>query len=270
MAKFSPTVQDLENLDKRITEIKKRVYKGSLDPKGAYDALQPIIEGKFPLVSDPFGNYTGMLLSLDQQFALLREYNEKYWGGKITEEQFAAVNTDSDHTQRVEDLEILYVEFGSPKETFENWIAVIKGENPRFWRGGSLNDGYDIRLFNRNVQKYSPGIHRIHINLVVDWNPENGNSVDASRSRVKGTKENLAHGEVFAAYALHTELLQATDGTNLPYFDAPGYEVKPSGVSEWRVAPYGDWSAGGGRAGVNSSRADDRGQDFAAPVVWES
>ena len=256
----------------QLYDLETRALDGQIDLDRAPELLQVVLTDQYSNIRfiDPFVRYAHLSLPLDEQLSLLRKYNEKYWIGAITEDMFAAVDTMSDHTQRVEDLEILYVEFGSPKETFENWVAVWKGENPDFWRGDSLNDGYDIRRLARNTKKYPVGIHRIHINLVADWDPENGNSVDDTRNRVKGTKEKLAHGEVFAAYALHTELLQATDGTNLPYFDAAGYEVKPSGVSGSRHAPYGEWNADDGKADVDSGWTDGRDRDYAAPVVWES
>lgn len=270
MAKFSPNVEDLKNLQKRQNEIFKRVGNGTLDPRGVYEALQPIVEGKFPVLFDPFGNYSGLLLPLDKQLELLREYNEKYWGGVITEEMFAVVDTESDHVQRVEDLEILFVQFGSDMETFENWVAVYRGEQENSWRGGSLNKGYDICQLSANTRHYSVGIHCIHINLAAHWDPKNGRSVDDVRARAKDSVVNLAHGEVFATYALHTELLQKTDGINLPYFDAAGYEVKPAGDSEWRYAPYGNWDADGRKASVDSSWTNDRDSIYAAPVVRES
>ncbi len=270
MAKFNPTVEDLKNLEKRWHEIFKRVGNGSLDPRGTYEALQPIVEGKFPVLSDPFGQYVHLLFPLDRQLELLKEYNKKYWGGAITEDMFATVNTESDHVQRVRDLEILYVQFGSDMETFENWVAVWRGENPNFYRGDSLNDGYEICRLPKNARPYSVGIHRIRIDLAAHWDPRKSRSVDDVWEEVEGTTEQLAHGEVYAAYALHTELLRKTDGVNLPYFDAAGYKIKAAGDSEWRNAPYGDWDADDREAGVSSHWADDRDSGCAAPVVWES
>ena len=293
MVKFSPTSQDLINLEKRWHEIFKRVGNGTLDPRGAYDALQPIVEGKFPLVSEPFGSYVksnikygnkeatdkeiakvaniaGMLLSLDQQLALLREYNETYWNGAIPEDMFAAIDTTSDHVQRVDDLEILYVQFGSDKETFQNWVAVIKGEQPNFWCDGILTKGYDIRRIATSTRQYPFGIFRVHINLVAHWELKNRRSVDKVREQVKGMPERLAHAEVFAAYALHTELFQATDGINLPSFEAAGYRVKASRDRYWGGAPYANWSAHDRRAYVGCGGIGFRGCTVAAPVVWES
>lgn len=77
MVKFSPTSQDLINLEKRWHEIFKRVGNGTLDPRGAYDALQPIVEGKFPLVSEPFGSYV--------------KSNIKYGNKEATDKEIAKV-----------------------------------------------------------------------------------------------------------------------------------------------------------------------------------
>ena len=269
MAKFNPNSQDFINLEKRWHEIFKRVGNGTLDPKSTYDALQLIIEGKFPLVFDPFFKYVHLLLSLDQQLALLRKYNEKYWNGAIPEDMFAAVNTTSDHVQQIEDLEILYVQFGSDKQTFENWVAVIKDKQPNVWFDDSLGNGYDIRRLGTNTHQYTFGIYRVHINLAAYWEPKKGRSVDNVRQQVKGTTEQLAHAEVFAAYALHIELFLQADGRNLPWFDAAGYEVKASGSDRWQNAPYGRWDTFARSANVDSYRIDDLSQSYATPVVWK-
>lgn len=257
----------------QLHDMETRALDGQIDLDRAPKLLQVVLTDQYSNIRfiDPFARYAHLLLPIDKQLALLRKYNEKYWGGAIPEDMFAVVDTTSDHAQRVEDLEIFYVQFESDMDTFEKWLAVWKGEQPGFWRGDSLGDGYKIRRLARNTQKYSAGcIHRIHINLAADWDPENGNSVDDSRSRVKDTKEKLAHGEAFAAYALHPKLLQQTDGTNLPYFNAAGYEVKSSGDSEWRRAPYGFWFAGISGASVFSGWTDNRLQICASPRVWES
>lgn len=269
---YPSTLEDREGFSSQLAELIRRFGADQLDIPRATPLLQAIMTDQYDNVQfvDSFVRYQPMLLSLEAQLTLLREYNEKYWDGVITEDMFAAVDTTSDHVQRVENLEILYVQFGTDKETFENWVAVIKGEQPNFWRGDSLAKGYDIRRLAVNTRQYTLGIFRVHINLAAHWESKNGRSVDNVREQVKGTPEQLAHGEVFAAYALHTELLQATDGTNLPYFDSAGYEVMASGDGKWRNAPCGDWDAGYRRARVDSRWTDDRRQDFAAPVVWES
>lgn len=236
------------------------------------NSLQALAEGKLQPV-DPFARYAHLLLPIDKQLERYFLFNENYWKSTQVEQGLKAFDScSSDHVQRVEDLELLYLLPGATdKEAFEAFIVVWKGENPGFLRGSSLGNGYDIRRLAKNTFKYEPfTVYRRRINLAADWDSENGNSVDDSRNRVKVTKENLAHGEPFAAYALHPELLQQTDGTNLPYFDAPGYEVKPSGVSEWRFAPYGCWNADYSWAFVNSYWSDYRYQIYATPRVWES
>lgn len=276
MAKKGTYAIDLEKFKqfkKQLHDMEMRALDGQINLDQAPQILQVVSTDRLDQIQllDLFARFSHLLLPLDEQLALLREYNEKYWGGALTEDMFAAVDTESDHAQRVEDLELLYVEFGSPKETFENWVAVWKGEQPGFWRGDSLSDGYKIRRLAKNTRKYPVGIHRIHINLAANWSPKQGRSVDDVRDWLKGdTRDKLAHGEVFAAYALHTELLQKTDGTNLPYFDAAGYEVKLSGDSEWRSVPYGYWSAVNSKAYVRSYSTDGRLQRYAAPVVRES
>lgn len=269
---YPSTLVEREEFSSQLADLIKRFGADQINIPQSRPLLQAILTDQLANIQfvDPFFGYANLLLPLDKQFELLVEYNEKYWNGAITKDIFATVDTASDHIQRVEDLEILYMQFGSDKDTFENWVAVFKGEHPNFDRGGSLGESYDIRRLAKNTFKYPVGIHRIHINLAAHWDPKKSTSVDDTLAQVKGSTEKLAHGEIFAAYGLHTELFQKTDGVNLPYFDSAGYQVKPFGDSEWRFAPYGRWIADDRRAKVDSYWTDYGFQSCARPVVWES
>lgn len=256
----------------QLRDLDGRALDGQVDIDRARQLLQVAVRDQFDSVQfvDPFFRYAHLLLSLEDQLKLIDRFNTELWDHALTDDQFAAIATASNHAQAFGNIEVLHVELGSPMETFEAWAKVLQASHPNFWRGNSINPGYKIRLLRGNTVKYESGIHRVCLDLGAHWEPENGRTVDEVRIQAKAAKEKLAHGEGLSAYGLHSDLLQKTDGTNLPYPDLAGYEVKASGDSEWRDAPYLDWDAGDRKANLNSDWTDDRYQYDSAPVVRES
>ena len=230
---------DLERGFGQLYEIQKRFLNGSLSPLAARQPLQDIIEGKFPVTSR-YDRHRGLLLSLEDQLNKLIDFNERFWGGLLTSEEFTAIDISSDHVQFVDDLEILYVDFGSPEKNIEMWWKAIAGNQPNAWRWDGLKtDPKHLRL-GSNTHLYDPGmrgIHRVCINLVANWEPEKGRSVLQVREQAARSGEYLAHAEVLAAYGLHDELLQRMDGENLPYADMAGFEATVPGSGPWSYVP---------------------------------
>jgi hypothetical protein len=231
--------------------------------------LQDIIEGNFPADSR-FDRYSGLLLPLGDQLTRLRGYNQRFWDNRVTNEQFAAVDTSSDHTQSVDDLEIFHVEFGSLEETVEMWWKVLVGTQPKNWRWGELKLDPEHLGLGANTKSYEPGIHRVRINLVAHWEPEDGPTIEEVREQAKGTGEILAHSEVLSAYGLHPGLLQEQDGENLPYSDMPGFEVTVPGKGAWRFVLYVGWYPFDRRVALDAPWVVYRDDDWAAPVLRES
>ncbi len=168
--------------------------------------------------------YASLLLSLREQLARLRAYNPQFWGGQLTEAQLDAVDTTSDHTQSVEDLEVLYVDFGSPEANLELWWRVLAGTQPDSHRWSTLVSGQmNLRLAGC-ARQYEPGIHKIRINLVAHWEPVSGRSVNQVRVLAKTNGETLAHAEALAAYGLHDRLLREQDGDMFPHTTLAGWQ----------------------------------------------
>lgn len=218
--------------------------------------------------------YTDKLLSVADQLGRLRRYNVRYWDSRLTDEQFAAVNLQLDHEQRVDDLAILHVQFDSLEETVEMWWRVYVGEQPRSWRWPELLiDAEHLRLLDSNVRTYEPGIHLVRINLVAHREPALGRTLEEIRTRAKATGETLAQLEVMSAFGLHSELLREQDGENLPYPDMAGTDVSVPG-SSWPRALYVCWDPFDPRARLSDRRAmlsarrvDFRGIEWASPVI---
>ncbi len=265
------TTDEMVRISGQSHEIMKRVGNGSLDARSVRKALQDIIEGK--LSQD--ARFEGKLLMLGNQLDLLRRYNAQYWENRLTEEQFSAIEREVaqswlGHTQCIDDLAILHVQFDSLEETVEMWWRVYVGEQPDSWRWPVLRvDAEHLCLLGSNVKTYEPGIHVVRINLVAHWEPEGGRTLIEVRKQAKSTDEILAQFEVMSAYGLHSELLREQDGENLPYADMPGTVVTVPGDSR----PYAlcvRWDPFSRGAGLNARWVGNRSSKWAAPVLRES
>lgn len=214
-----------------------------------------------------FTRRNSKLLPLLQQLNLLKQFNILHWDNVLTNGQFAAVNTSGDHVQSVDDLEILYVDFGSPNKNVEAWWKVLIGTQPNAWRWDHLKtDPRNLRL-DPNAKSYEPGIYRVRINLVAHWEPEKDRTIDEVRSEAKAAGEFLAHAEAMAAYGLHAELLQEQDGENLPQVDLAGYQATIPGDEAWASVPYLCWNRGSRKVQLGPGWSGGRHQGWAAPVV---
>lgn len=257
----------------RLGVVQNRLFEFVKDGKRPADqvvaAIQQLADGVFP-VSNPFDAYTSKLLPLWQQLNLLKQFNVLHWDNILTEEEIDAVDTSSDHVQSVDDLEILYVDFGSAEKNIEMWWRVLVANQPNNWRWDGLKtDPENLRL-TPNTKAYEPGIHRVRINLVAHWEPENGRTIDEVREQAKQTDEILAHAEVLAAYGLHAALLQEQDGENLPYADMPGFQATVPGREAWAHVPYLFWNRDDRKVQLSAFWSGSRPQYWAAPVVRES
>lgn len=187
-------------------------------------------------------------LPLSKQLESLANFNLA-WGGIIVKEQFAAVDTSSDHVQTMDHLRILYVDFGSPSETMERYVRIIS-DQAGYWnrnvfdpdqdepkvieavhRWGSMKpDSSRIRLA-KNCRQYEPGI--IHI-VDIDMSAAPPQKIDRTLRLVNGQtvrKNNLvlAHGEALAAIC---QLLIL--GIKIPPISIAGYEIRDHKDSEWK------------------------------------
>lgn len=232
--------------------------------------LNPTSVASTTLTSGRFDRYKPHLLAIEDQLNLLEVMDANTLGGQIKQSGwFEGVDTASDHVQSVDDLEILYVEFGSIEGNIEAYWRLIKANQPRNWRyDGLKTDAEHLRL-GPNARQYEPGIHRIHINLAAHWESEDGRSVLQVRERPATSGKFLAHAETLAAYGLHDELLRQQDGVNLPYDDLAGYEATVSGNDPWTNVPYLNWNRNDRKVNLNANWAENVNNNWAAPVVWD-
>lgn len=179
--------------------------------------------------------FGAMLLGIRAQLELLRDFNRAFWQHWLSPSDLDSVDTTSCHGQCVDDLEVLYVDFGSPERTVEYWWHVIAGSHThtKAWYEMS-NRKFRLRDCARS---YGPGIHRVHVNLVAHWNPGTATTVEDMVQGVKASGEVLAHCEALAIYAYHCQLLKQMDGVNLPFAELAGLETQAPSGGVWGYTP---------------------------------
>jgi hypothetical protein len=221
--------------------------------------------------SNRFDSYSPYLLDLRTQLDLLWRYNQLYWDHRLTDEQLAAVETSSDHSQRVDDLEILHVEGNSLQDTFWMWWQVLRGEQPD---SGTLNpvgiDPERLRLCSSNTRAYKSGIHRIRLNLVAHWELYDGRTIREVRDQAKASGEILAGTEILSAYGILSDLLRQNDGLNMPYAELAALESTFRANEPWSRGLGLRWSEfGRGRNTLVLCDfwAGDAHHNWAAPVL---
>jgi hypothetical protein len=181
----------------------------------------------------------GYLLSLEEQAERLTDVNAAHWGGLIEVDSVDLVATH--HRQSLDDLELLYVDFGSPKETLDNWWKVIAASQPRSYRFEHFNSEAGYLRIAEATRNYSRGIHRVRLNLLAYWRrPRSATVLDIRR---EATSEGvlLAHGEALAALALQPNLVAAMDGKTMPFIEVAGYECTVPVTNPWAHVPYVYW-----------------------------
>ncbi len=217
-------------------------------------------------------HYSRLLLSLDEQLALLRQYNTTYWDSRLTENELTQAFSleETSRQQRIDDLTVLHVEFGSLRETLEMWWRVIAGEQPRSER--KVYDTSSLRLLDFNVRSYSYGINLVRINLVAHWKPQSERkfwderSLAETRRQAHAAHETLAQLELMSAYGLHPTLMREQNGRDVPYTWLPGIDAFGF-AGDKAQALYLWWVQLSEKAEFNARRASYRSGKWATPVI---
>ena len=205
-----------------------------------------------------YSKYTPYLHSLGDQLQLLRDLNRQMPRKLRVSDAWLDLDTASQHVQGVEDLEVFYVQLGTLEATWAFNRELVRLTQPAIYDSGFARDARSMRL-HHTAHRYEPGIHRVWINLVDNWDPEKGRTVDAVRAR---TVRELAAVEAVGAYGLQDpRLYQSQDGVNLPRFDCAGLEQGDG----FRHVPFSLWSEFDRKVYFNSLSAGHVSWRYAAP-----
>ncbi len=222
------TIENLFALIARQGEIVKRVKNGGLSILDALSLTQAILDGKLPTKKDNFPQFAHLLRPLSIQATELRNLNKQMPKGiRVPDCWFDEnhLDTNSDHTQMIEDLEFFFIlpQQGTLKAAIEYQVKLVELTQPAIWRSSSFNSEIASAYLDETADKAmfeKCGIFRRRINLVSYWDSKNGYSVDSARKQASANGILLAGLAAVGAYAAQdSELYQKQDGENLPYFD---------------------------------------------------
>jgi hypothetical protein len=169
------------------------------------------------------------LCSLDDQLELLRCLNRRMPSKLKLDDSLLDLDTSSAHVQGVDDLEHFYVSFPSLGATWAFNQKLIEFTQPYKVKVGFSRDKNSMKL-NHLAYKFSPGVHRVRINLVDNWDPKLfGRSLDTVISRASRLGKKLAGIEILGAFALQDpKLFQSQSVYSSLYRDEPrGLETIP-------------------------------------------
>lgn len=210
-----------------------------------------------------YSRLDSLLNSLDEQLRLLRQLNSRMPNELRVNDAWLDLDASSDHRQTVEDLECWFVVIDTLEATWAFNQKLVELTQPAIYDSGFDRTAQSMRL-HRLARQYEPGVHRVRINLVDNWDPEKGRSIDQVRERASAASKQLAAVEAVGAYALQKpQLYQSQDGEKLPYFDCAGIEQGDG----FRHVPCSLW--GGFDRGVffRASRSGYVGRGCAAPSL---
>lgn len=214
---------DLFLLITKQNEIISRIKNGKLSIKDILINTQDMLDGKI----NDFPQSTKILQPLTEQAKTLRTLNRKMpKHQQIPDSWFYNLNIDSDHIQRIENLETFFVvPTGSLKDVVEYQVRLTELTRCNVLRSANFDNAIDSVCLDDTAYKKmfaKPGIHLIHLNLVYDWNIKKkfGNSADDTRKHASENGVSLAGLAAVGAYALQSpELLRSMNAEKIPDFD---------------------------------------------------
>ena len=222
-------------------------------------------------VVDRFAKYAKLLFSIAKQAPDLRELNRQapaYF--QISDSEFDTVGTNSDHVQRYEDLEFLFISLGDFIKT-QKLIRLQTKMKHGIWLSDRFKADEDKFQLHETAASFiydKPGIYRLRINLAADWDPDEGRSVDQLWERdIKiGKKLNAGSLGDAALNVQDKKLHRQQDGIHLPYHDHT--DIIRSGDGHSR-APYSRWTGDDSEVFFHSHDSDYVRRYYSAPALVE-
>lgn len=225
----------------RQAEVMKRVKNGGLPIGAALIGTQGILDGIYPTKKNNFPQFDRFFKNRSEQAAKRRRLNKDSPKAlRISDSLFDTLDTTSDHYQMAEDLEFLLVVLSGFRKTQQSIRELIKLTHG-IWLSDQFKEDENKFCLHETAADYfyvKPGLYWVRINLMANWDPENGRSVDQVWEKSIGTKLNAGSlGD--AALALQDpELRRMQNGRDFPFFDHADQQVSGVGFSR---APYSGW-----------------------------
>ena len=181
---------------------------------------------------------------------------------------YDTIDTTSNHYQMAEDCEFLLVSLGDFKKTQKSIRELTKLKNG-IWLSNQFQEDENKFCLHETAADYfyaKPGFYWVRINLMANWDPKNGRSVDQVWDKSIGTKLNAGSLGNPALDLQDQQLRKMQNGIDFPYFDHADQQVSGGGSSR---APYSRWD--GGNRGVLFHLFDSGcvAGDVSAPALVE-
>jgi hypothetical protein len=220
-------------------------------------------------IVDQLAKYANLLSPIARQALNLRELNNQVpVEFQISDSKFDNVDTNSDHVQRYDDLEFLFISLGDFKKTQklireQTKIAYGIRLSKRFKED---EDKFQLHEAAASFFYEETGVYRLRINLAANWEPVNNHSVDQlwANDLKSGKKLNAGSLGDAALNVQDRRLRCLQNGTHLPYHDHT--DIVRSGDGHRRV-PYSLFSSDGREVYFGSSDSDYNGKFYSAPAL---
>ncbi len=242
-------------LQRRVSDLVRRVDQGTIGYDHTMERIQAILEGR---------GYEGDLLhgmfaSPDAQLRMAKQRNlERGWG--FTDEDFASLGpAPSWLTDNRLVVVILDISLDSIEQTFEEAWDAVKGAHPANWRWPELkSDKESLRLLSGNHKR---GLRWQVVDLGAN---KNARPID-----VRNPKTSPSSALLWMAF-YSPKWIQSMNGTDVPYVWIPGYEATISGYGAWTSMPLLFWDADDRKVELYADFSGYRNEKWAVPVLRES
>src|SRR3989344_234338 len=247
--------EEYGKLQRRVSDLVRRVDQGTIGYNHTMERIQAILEGRGyegDLIHGMFGGP-------DAQLRMAKQRNlERGWG--FTDEDFASLGqAPTWPTDNRLAVVILDISLDTVEQTFEEAWDAVKGAHPADWRWPELKfDKKSLRLLSGNHKR---GLRWQVVDLGIN---KNSRPID-----VRNAKASPSSSLLWMAF-YSPKWIQSMNGTDVPYVWIPGYEATVSGSRAWTLVPRLLWDSGDREVELDASRSDDRYESRAVPVLRES
>lgn len=175
-----------------------------------------------------FGLFELYLFSLEEQRRRLRLLNSLL-ESSVPEAWFDKIDTKSNHTQSIRDLEFLFiVPTDNFRDTLRYQLSLLElslQTKIEICDEFDIDDSALVVNADRDLYK-NAGIYRLRIDLLSGWDPLFGSMTDVIRQQTKARGVIIDGIPALGAYAAQSpRLFKSQNGRDLPYLDIADIQI---------------------------------------------
>jgi len=187
---------------------------------------------------------------------------------------YDTIDTTSNHYQMAEDCEFLLVSLGGYKKTQKSIRELTKLKNG-IWLSSQFQEDTNKFCLHETAADYfyaKPGFYWVRINLMANWEPKDGRSIDQVWDKSIGTKLNAGSLGNSALVLQDQQLCKMQNGIDFPYFDHADQQLKVSGAvsgAGFSRTPFSFWHNDYREVHFYSHDSDIVSKRYSAPALVE-